>query len=112
VSAPTIETVVLLIRVGSTLTPYTVRIDFTDRQELKKTHFYECGVSYPCHTWKRVDGEIDCYPEVLAEARRNGLNPELKLKGINYDQQNNNKKTIQVHDFDQTSQNDNQTVSQ
>lgn len=73
----TVETVELLIRVRGTLTPIAVSIDFQGRHKLKKTHFYECGVRYPCHTWERLDGEIDCYPEVLEEAKRNGLNPEL-----------------------------------
>lgn len=73
----TVETVELLIRVRGTLTPIAVRIDFQGRHRLKKTHFFECGVRYPCHTWERLDGQIDTYPEVLEEAKRNGLNAEL-----------------------------------
>lgn len=76
-SNPTIETVELLIRVRGTLTPIAVRIAFQARHKLRKTHFYECGVRYTCHTWERLDGEIDYYPEVLEEAASNGLNPEL-----------------------------------
>ena len=76
-SSPIIETVGLLIRVMGTLTPISVHIDFQGRHKLKKTHFFECGVRYSCHTWERLDGEIDCYREVLEEAKRNGLNPEL-----------------------------------
>lgn len=76
-SLSTMETVVLLIRIMGTLTPISVRIDFQGRHRLKKTHFYESGVRYPCHTWERVDGEIDTYPEVLEEARANGLNPQF-----------------------------------
>lgn len=76
-SSPVIETVELLIRVRGTLTPFAVRIAFQARHKLRKTHFYECGVRYPCHTWERLDGEIDCYTDVLKEATTNGLNPEL-----------------------------------
>ena len=75
----TVRILVPLRRPGSdpTRQVLTVVLDFTGRTAPRRYRLLEEGRTFECETWQRLDGELDYYEVMLAEAKANGRNPHL-----------------------------------
>lgn len=75
----TVRILVKLLRPGRhpTRQVLTVVLDFTGRTAPRVYRLLEEGRTFECETWQRLDGELDFYADMLAEAMANGRNPQL-----------------------------------